>query len=162
MLIREARVPDELPVVRALLEEYAAGLDVDLCFQDFAGELAGLPGRYASPLGGLWLAIDDCGTAVGCVASRPLGEGRCEIKRLYLRQGARGIGAGRRLVEAALAHAAAIGHERVCLDTLPVMNEAIALYRSLGFVEVAPYHDSPIAGMLFLERSLIGPFIRVP
>lgn len=153
MLIREVLVPAELPLVRALFEEYAAGLDVDLCFQGFAEELAGLPGRYAPPFGGLWIAVDH-GQAVGCVALRPLDQGVCEIKRLYLRPEARGTGVGRRLVEIVLVHAAAQGHRRVCLDTLPSMTGAIALYRSLGFEQVAPYNDSSIAGMLFLERDL--------
>ena len=151
MHVRSADLPDEVPVVRALFAEYAAGLELDLCFQGFADELATLPGRYATPAGGVWLGLVD-EVAVGCVALRALDAGRCEIKRLYLRTGFRGTGLGRRLAEAALAGASDRGYRSVCLDTLPSMTGAIALYRSLGFVEIDTYCDNPVPGALFLGR----------
>lgn len=153
VVVRDAVVPDELPVVAVLFREYAATLEVDLCFQGFPDELAGLPGRYARPAGGLWLAVAG-DEAVGCVALRPLDATVCEIKRLYLRPSMRGSGAGRRLVTNALAAAARIGYVRVCLDTLPSMSGAIALYRSLGFEPITPYYDHPVPGALFLGRAL--------
>ncbi len=153
MQIREALFPDELPVVRTLFEEYAAGLGIDLCFQGFAAELAGLPGRYAPTAGGLWLA-DAGGDVAGCVALRPLGEDRCEMKRLYVRPAFRGRGLGRALTEHVLRAATAASHRHICLDTLPSMADAIALYRSLGFAEIEPYCPNPVPGALFLGREL--------
>jgi ribosomal protein S18 acetylase RimI-like enzyme len=153
MHIRDARFPEDLLVVRQLFEEYATGLGVDLCFQGFAEELATLPGRYARPRGGVWLVVE--GTAAcGCVALRGLDDTCAEMKRLYVRPALRGRGAGRRLAEHALAAASAAGYRRVCLDTLPSMTGAIALYRSLGFAEVEPYCHNPVAGALFLAREV--------
>src|SRR5262249_47975459 len=142
---------EELPLVRALFEEYAAGLGVDLCFQGFAEELAGLPGRYAPPGGGLWLAVEG-GQVAGCVALRAHGAGTCEMKRLYVRPAFRGGGIGRLLAEHVLAVAAVLGHRRIVLDTLPSMGSAIALYRSLGFTAVEPYCANPVPGALFLGK----------
>jgi ribosomal protein S18 acetylase RimI-like enzyme len=154
--VREATFPDDLVVVRALFEEYAAGVGVDLCFQGFADELAGLPGRYARPGGGVWLATEG-GGAAGCVALRPLADGACEVKRLYVRPAFRGTGLGRTLAERVLAEAAAMGYRRVLLDTLPSMAGAIRLYRALGFEEVPAYCHNPVPGALFLGRNLAEP-----
>lgn len=151
--IREASFPGDLAAVRGLFEEYAAGLGVDLCFQGFAEELAGLPGRYATPAGGVWLA-EVGGELAGCVALRPLSDELAEVKRLYLRPAFRGAGVGRALAEHVLAVAAGKGYRRVCLDTLPSMGGAIALYRSLGFTEVEPYYPNPVVGALFLGREV--------
>jgi ribosomal protein S18 acetylase RimI-like enzyme len=154
--VREALVPEETPTVRELFNEYAAWLDIDLGFQGFAEELASLPGRYARPAGGIWLAVNGRDVA-GCIALRPLGEGRCELKRLYVRPAFRGRGVGRLLVERALASASEAGHRFVCLDTLPRMSAAISLYRSLGFKEIVPYYDKPVPGALFFGRELAAP-----
>jgi ribosomal protein S18 acetylase RimI-like enzyme len=151
--IRDVLIPDDLPVVRELFQEYADGLGVSVCFQDFADELANLPGRYARPAGGLWLATAGQEVA-GCVALRPLGAERAEIKRLFVRPAFRGAGIGRALAEHVLAAAAAANYRRVCLDTLPSMTSAVALYRRLGFTEVEPYTDNPVCGALFLGREL--------
>jgi putative acetyltransferase len=153
MELRAALFPDDLPTARALFEEYAAGLGVDLCFQGFAEELAGLPGRYAPPGGGLWLA-EEGGAAAGCVALRALGGGTCEMKRLYVRPAFRGRGLGRLLAEHVLSAAVALGHRRIVLDTLPSMGRAIELYRSLGFTAVEPYCANPVPGALFLGKEL--------
>ena len=155
-MIRDARVPAEIPLVRALFEEYAASLHVDLCFQDFPRELAQLPGGYAAP-GGCLLIADDAGNVVGCVALRALPgddgtEG--EIKRLYLRPAARGRGLGRALALAVIARARALGYRTLKLDTLSSMHSARALYASLGFRECAPYYRNPLPGTSYMELTL--------
>jgi ribosomal protein S18 acetylase RimI-like enzyme len=152
MTVRPARIPEEVDLIRGLFREYAAGLGVDLCFQRFEEELAGLPGAYAPPGGRLLLACDGDRVA-GCVALRPA-TGGGEMKRLYVRPEFRGRGVGRLLAGAVLVEAAAAGYRRVCLDTLPSMGEAIGLYRSLGFAEVEPYYPNPVPGALFLARDL--------
>lgn len=152
MQVREALIPDEIAVVRKVFREYEAGIGVDLCFQGFEEELATLPGKYARPRGGIWLAIVGEKIA-GCVAMRPLDGDRAEMKRLFVRPQFRGLNFGRILVERVLSEAATASYRRVCLDTLPSMKGAIALYRSLGFEEIEPYCNNPVEGALFLGRE---------
>ena len=151
--IRPAELPRDLEVVRALFGEYAESLGVDLAFQGFERELAELPGRYEPPGGRLILAWN--GTrAVGSIALRPLDTATCEMKRLYVRPEARGEQLGRRLVERLLREAREAGYARICLDTLPMMASAQALYVSLGFVPIEPYVFNPIPGTKFLALDL--------
>lgn len=153
MTIRAARLPDEVPAVRALFEEYAAGLGVSLCFQNFDAELAGLPGSYAPPAGRL-LVAEAGGEVVGCVALRPHKPGICELKRLYVRQAYRGKGLGRRLLEALLAEAVAAGYREAVFDTIESMKEALALYRTFAFEPTEPYGCHPVAGSLCFRKVL--------
>jgi len=139
---------------RELFEEYAAWLGLNLCFQNFDKELAELPGEYVPPAGRLLLAVEDNQIA-GCVALRGNGEGSCEMKLLYVRPNFRGRGLGRELAESILSAAREIGYERMRLDTLPgKMDLALAMYRSLGFREIAPYYPNPVAGAMFMELTL--------
>jgi ribosomal protein S18 acetylase RimI-like enzyme len=154
--IGPAQGETDLAEVRALFQEYADSLGVDLGFQGFDAELAGLPGDYAPPRGRLLVAREG-GAVVGCAALRPLGPDVCEAKRLYVRPVARGTGLGKRLARALLSEARAIGYARIRLDTLPGMTQAIALYRSLGFREIPPYRFNPIEGTRFLEKDLALP-----
>ena len=141
--------------VVALLREYEAGLGISLCFQDFDAEIAQLPGSYAPPAGQLLLArnVSDA-VLVGCVAVRPVPDvpELCEMKRLYVRPAARGSGLGRTLALAAMAEAQRLGYRRMCLDTLPTMREAQALYQSLGFRSAGSSASEP--RVLLFDREL--------
>jgi predicted acetyltransferase len=128
---------------------------VDLSFQDIGSELANLESEY-SPPAGVFLLAGLRGACVGCGAIRRFSEGVGEIKRLYVSPEARGVGLGRRLATALVEEGEKLGYERLRLDTLPTMSEALALYRSLGFEPIAPYRFNPIAGSVFLERRLPG------
>ena len=144
-------------VVRALFEEYAASIGVDLCFQGFADELASLPGAYAPPRGCLLLAGPE--QPVGCVALRPVagagGESPIgEMKRLYVKPGARGEGVGRALALAVVERARECGYRELKLDTLASMTQARALYASLGFRECAAYYDNPLCGVTYMSLAL--------
>jgi ribosomal protein S18 acetylase RimI-like enzyme len=152
--IVEATTPQHIEQVRALFLEYAGSLGFSLCFQSFDKELAELPGDYAPPEGRLLLAVSG-GRAAGCVALHKIGEGVCEMKRLYLRPELRGSGAGRALAERVIADARSAGYRRMRLDTVAgTMDAAIALYRRLGFREIAPYRANPVPGALYMELSL--------
>lgn len=152
-VVREARSPDDVAAVRALIVEYQTSLDVDLSFQHFEDEIASLATTYGPPAGALLLATVD-GAPSGCVGVRPLTPGCCEMKRLYVRPAARGRHLGRHLVERALASARALGYTHMRLDTLPSMHGAQALYLTLGFYEIAPYRENPVAGTRYLEAAL--------
>jgi len=141
----------DLERIRALFAEYEQDLPFDLAFQNFQEELAGLPGRYAPPMGHLLLAQCE-GEAVGCVALRQIGEDLCEMKRLFVRPGFRGRGIGKALANAIVEQARRIGYKRMRLDT--VLEPAKGLYRSLGFREIPPYQPVPIEGVVFMELEL--------
>lgn len=138
---------------RALLREYEAEIEVDLCFQGFQEELKTLERVYGPPGGILFLLRQEDRTA-GCVALKDLGGGVCEMKRLFLRPGFRGEGLGRRCAERIVQAAREMGYGAMRLDTLPAMRAAIALYRSLGFTEIPRYTENPLEGALFMELRL--------
>lgn len=153
MRIESAESLESLRTVRELFVEYSESLEVDLCFQGFAEELATLPGDYAQPAGRLMLALDGQ-QAMGCGALRPIEEGVCEMKRLYVRPALRGAGVGGALIDALIKAAREIGYQRMWLDTLPSMATAIAIYRRLGFKNISPYRVNPVPGALFFELQL--------
>jgi ribosomal protein S18 acetylase RimI-like enzyme len=154
VIIRPATSTSDLTVVRDLFSEYAASLGVDLGFQDFGSELAGLPGAYIPPHGALLVAEVE-GQIVGCIALRPFEPPAVgEIKRLYVRPAGRGLGLGAALSKAILDAAKAAGYQQVRLDTMPFMKSAQALYRDLGFREIPPYRFNPVAGTIFMELDL--------
>ncbi len=147
----------ELEAVRELFREYQRSLDVDLGFQGFEQELLDLPGDYQPPYGALLLARIN-GEPAGCCALRPLPgsdyPNACEMKRLYVRPGLRGLRLGRQLVEQTLLLAQQAGFDRMLLDTLSDMEAARALYQDCGFVEIAPYYHNPLPGAHYLMVEL--------
>jgi len=148
MTIRPATTSD-LDEIRTMLREYAAWLEIDLCFQNFEQELAGLPGEYGAPQGRLLIA-----ESAGCVALRPIDKEICEMKRLYVRPEHRGTGLGRSLIVAIIDEARAAGYRRIRLDTMPKMDSAQRLYASLGFRDIPAYRYNPEPGARFLELLL--------
>ena len=152
-LLIEAGEPCHYAVAGTLFEEYAEQLGVDLCFQDFAGELERLPEMYGQPFGCLVLVTRDA-AAAGCGAVRRLSDGVCEMKRLYVRRAERGAGLGRRIAERLVERARTLGYQRMFLDTLEEMAAARRLYASLGFRETGPYYDNPLTNAVYMELDL--------
>lgn len=154
LVFAQVETPEQITQTRELFLEYAESLGFSLCFQNFDRELAGLPGDYAPPEGRLLLAEYE-GQLAGCVALHKLADDICEMKRLYLRPQFHGKGLGRALADRIIAEARAIGYQRMRLDTVePVMKDAVAMYRRIGFREIAPYCNNPIAGALYMELLL--------
>ncbi len=153
MEIIHTQTAEHLLAVRGLFMEYANELGFDLGFQQFDEEIEQLPGRYAPPQGRL-LLLSENGEGVGCVAMRMLADGACEMKRLYLRPHFRGRGIGRSLAQAIIHEARNLGYRTMRLDTLARLLEAMALYRSLGFTEIAAYTHNPIPDAVYLELNL--------
>jgi len=155
--ITQASSKSDIEHARALFKEYEAGLGISLCFQNFDQELANLPGDYAPPRGRLLLARE-YDQVMGCIALRPLGPTTCEMKRLFVRPEYRDRGVGRVLVEAIIEEARKIGYTHMRLDTIADrMDRAVALYKSIGFVEIPPYRDNPVDSATFLELDLLTP-----
>jgi putative acetyltransferase len=152
--VQQAVTPVQIEQARELFLEYAKSLGFSLCFQNFDQELAGLPGDY-SPPGGRLLLAEFKSELAGCVAMHKFDGDICEMKRLYLRPKFRGQGFGKILAEAIIGEARQIGYRRMRLDTVgPVMKDAVAMYRKLGFQEIEPYRANPMAGTLYLELAL--------
>ncbi len=151
--ICQAKTSQQIALTLALFEEYAAWLGFDLSFQDFAAELLALPGHYAPPQGRLLLALVDEEIA-GCAALRPLKDGICEMKRLFVRPAFRGKGIGKLLTERIIKEARAIGYLTMRLDTLPIMQAAVHLYQTLGFTQCGAYYKTPLPDSIFMELKL--------
>jgi ribosomal protein S18 acetylase RimI-like enzyme len=151
--VRPAETGKDFKTAKQLFKEYAGSLGFDLDFQDFDAEMEGFPGKYAPPDGCI-LVAEHAGLIVGCVALRPLSDGVCEMKRLYVNPDYRGKQIGLRLAEAIVARGRALGYYAMRLDTVPWMKAAIALYISLGFKSIPPYYYNPIPGALFFELNL--------
>ena len=145
----------DLAAAVQLFRDYAASLGFDLAFQNFAAEMAAMPGKYAPPAGALLLARDAAGLPIGCVALRPIGpDGCCEMKRLYVAPAGRGRGLGRALVDAVIEAARQNGYREMRLDSLPSMQAAIGLYRQAGFLPIAPYNATPMDDAVFFALDL--------
>lgn len=151
--LQAAATATDLESVRTLFREYADSLGVNLDYQGFEEEVRDLPGKYAPPSGTLVLAFND-EELVGCVGVRPIDDEIAEMKRLYVRPSGRGLGLGRTLAEVAIRFATVTGYSRMRLDTLPQMDRAQELYRSLGFMPIDAYRYSAVPGTVFLELVL--------
>lgn len=152
--ISPALIAEDLQAVGTLFDGYAASLPIDLTYQDFAAEHAGLPGKYAPPSGALFLARSSDGEPLGCVGLRPVSDGKCEMKRLYLLPSARGLGLGRALTVAVIDEARRLRYQELRLDTLQTMTAAQALYAQLGFDRIAPYYGPTPPGTVFMALGL--------
>ena len=153
--ITQAHTSEDILTAKALFQEYSESLGFDLDFQNFDEELANFPGQYSPPTGGLYLArYHD--QPIGCVGLRKFEKSVCEIKRLYVKPEFREKKAGRNLAKAAIKAAKTIGYEYIRLDTLPSMESANKLYRSLGFEPIEPYRYNPIDGAVYMELNLKG------
>jgi GNAT superfamily N-acetyltransferase len=152
MIIRHAS-PSDTPKLRGLLKDYVEWIDLDLAFQEVDAEIENLPGDYAPPRGILLVACRDDGP-VAMFGLRPLEGTVGEMKRLYVQPSARGHGLARALILRLMDEARALGYEEIRLDTLPMMGDAQALYAALGFTDIPPYYDTPIAGTRFMARRL--------
>ena len=160
-------------MVRELFLEYAAWLGVDLCFQGFEEELAGLPGKYAPPQGRLFIlgqvgmipppyplpqgegeSSANSNVVMGCGAFRGLDDETCEMKRLFIREEFRGGGLGRKMAEHLVEEARDAGYKFMVLDTLRKMSTAVSLYRSMGFEECEAYYENPVPGVVYLRLAL--------
>jgi GNAT superfamily N-acetyltransferase len=152
--ILPAITPEQIDTIRALFRSYEQFLNVDLCFQDFEAELAGLPGRYAPPEGALLIAVlgDE---AAGCVAMRKHQQGVCEMKRLFVRPSYRRCGIGRRLLRAVIEAAKDAGYTDMVLDTLTSLGPAMRLYERIGFQPRAPYNENPLPDVVYWELNLL-------
>ena len=144
---------DQISIAKELFLEYARSLDFDLAFQDFEKEVAALPGAYSDPDGCILLAFQDAEVA-GCVALRRLEPGIGEMKRLYVKPKFQKRGMGRALANAVIEKAAQFGYPKIRLDTVPTMQAAIQMYRSMGFYSIAPYRENPISGASYLEKEI--------
>ncbi len=153
--IVEANNDKMVAKAKALFLEYAESLGFDLCFQNFDRELDEFPGQYAPPMGRLFLALAE-NQPIGCIGLRPFGKGVCEMKRLYVKPDFREKKAGRFLAQAVIKAGSSIGYEVMRLDTLPTMESANLLYKSLGFRQIKSYRHNPIKGAIYMELSLVG------
>jgi putative acetyltransferase len=154
IVIARAEAECEIALVRGLWTEYWESFGLPLDFQGFGDELRGLPGVYGAEGGILLLALSN-DEAAGTIALRPLGPRAGEVKRLYLRPKYRGHGLGRRLLEAVMDRAAALGYQSLYADTLPSMLEALDLYRRVGFEQIEAYSPTPTPGAIYMTRELV-------
>lgn len=150
--IRPSTAPD-IPEIRAMMREYVEWIGLDLAFQEIDEELDGLPGEYVPPRGALFV-VEDRDRLVAMIGLRPIDERICEMKRLFVRPEARGRGLAKQLIARVLEEARRLGYDEIRLDTLPMMGDAQSLYVSIGFYDIAPYYETPIAGTRFMALRL--------
>lgn len=143
--------PDH-PDARYCLAEYVAELNrrSDRPFDPSVGATA-LPHEVRPPAGDFFVAYLH-GEAIGCGAIKHHPGAITDIKRMWIAPSARGLGLGRRLLEHLEAAARAGGARVAHIETSATLTEALALYRSTGWVEVAPFNDEPFADHWFEKK----------
>lgn len=150
---KTATTEQDFKDTKDLFLEYANSLNFELCFQNFEKEISDIPSQYSEPSGAIILCYDE-DKPIGCVGLRKFGEGICEMKRLYLRKGARGKGTGRILAERIIEKAKELGYKKMQLDTIETMKEAISLYKSIGFKEISTYRYNPLKGVIYMKLEI--------
>ncbi|MEM6629810.1 MAG: GNAT family N-acetyltransferase [Bacteroidota bacterium] len=155
--IQEARTPKAYEMGKVLFEEYARELQVDLSFQNFEEEMERIQEQYGKPSGCLYIVFGEKEEPVGCFGIRKWDGKVCELKRMYIHTRYRGYGLGKRLLKKSIVVGRQLGYQTMRLDTLPTMNSAISLYKSVGFYEIDPYRYNPIEGTKYFERQLTEP-----
>ncbi|MFT3680793.1 MAG: GNAT family N-acetyltransferase [Ferruginibacter sp.] len=153
IIFKKAASAEEFADAKVLFEQYAASLDIDLCFQGFADEVKTVSIQYNMPQGALLLAYVN-EKAVGCAAIRRLDDDSAELKRMFVQPEYRQYKLGRKLLELAIAVTGELNYKNIKLDTLPTMLPALNLYRSVGFYEIPAYRFNPVAGAVYMEKKL--------
>lgn len=151
--IREATGVEDMAIAAALFREYQTWLDIDLCFQDFEAELANVDKMYAPPRGVIFIASVN-GQDIGVGALRPVSDTCCEMKRVFVRESARGLGIGKAIIDLLIARGESSGYVTMVLDTLPKLKTAQAIYKALGFQEIPAYYKNPLPGVVYYEKIL--------
>ncbi len=154
MELKEAKSDSEYKTAIQLFKEYVSQIGVDLEFQNFNEEIENIKSLYSRPKGVLFIALDDKRSPLGCVGIRKLENSICELKRMYLKEEARGLGIGKQLLKKAIEVGEELGYQKMRLDTLPIMHSAIDLYKRTGFYEIEPYRFNPIKGTKYFEIKL--------
>jgi carbonic anhydrase len=171
---RQARLPDDAALLIDLNAEYLQfvfdgvaqrhavtigdvfpGGDIRAYLPEALPKIVGDgPPRY------IFYILEDSGQPIAMGGLRPVREGVCEMKRVYVRDAARGRGLGRALVERLIADARAFGYRQMFLDTAPTLTAAIALYESLGFARIPVYPEVEVPAIMhphwiFMSKQLI-------
>lgn len=152
----EAKTKAEFQIGAELFHEYVAReIGLDQYFPSFDQELRQIAQLYKRPKGCLLLVFSEELGFIGCGGFKLLEPGICELKRMYLRETARGLGAGRGLLQELMHKAKEYGYHSMRLDTLPKMKQAIHLYEMEGFQLIEPFYHNPVENVLFFEKNLL-------
>ncbi len=143
----------DFEVGRKLFQEYACSLNFDLSFQDFSKELETIDTQYRKPRGALILAFSGR-VAIGCTGIREWESDIAELKRMYIQPEYRKYGIGRKLLELGIETAQVLKYNKIRLDTLPDMTQAINLYLAFGFYEIPAYRFNPNEGTVYMEKNI--------
>lgn len=152
----EATSPYDYTLAVQLFMEYAAQIKIDLAFQNFSKEIENLEAQYSKPKGIIYIAYNEQNSPLGCFGIREFGGAICELKRMYLKEEARGLGIGKKMLQTAIVTGKKLGYKKMRLDTLSTMHSAIRLYEKAGFYEIQSYRFNPFDGAKYFEIELVG------